>query len=457
MYDYTNKLKGNDGRNSVYQILSQKTFADWEIAKTEYDATRISYIKIDGNTFSNYGQYQFIWEKTYVKSPSRSASGNIGNLNSYATFLTPHLIINFSLMSIDDYRAIMRLHYEKNEFIVECYDIIYNKPIKIKMYFGTEQMVKLYTINQKRLGSNNDWEDWIEVVGVQDYSVELIGTNNEIDLVSVTYHLNPPKSTGVADYTIGEPDVYNGEEIVIGSAASSITTETFGGVYKFKNWNLSKEPEEQNKGVYINGNVYTINLNDSQKALVLYAQWESIESHILSYSYGISDALIDEETASYITSKSVVKGQSIGKLPYVTPPKVKHKDLSGEEKEYSPYYNGQWYKTPIKAQNSDAIVDNTLYWANRDSIIYLIFDTYTYDLVLNLKNPSNDNFEIYQQNLNSQNKGIEYNSLLNLPIPVKEGYNFDGWYYTPDFKEGTKVSVKMPPYSLDVYGRWVSK
>ena len=56
---------------------------------TEYNATEIAHIKIDGNTFKNYGQYQFIWEKTFVKSPERSSHGSIGNLNSYATFLTP--------------------------------------------------------------------------------------------------------------------------------------------------------------------------------------------------------------------------------------------------------------------------------------------------------------------------------------------------------------------------------
>ena len=81
MYDYTNKLRGQDNRNSVFQILSQSTFKDWEVAKTEYDATDIAFVKIDGNTFTNYGQYQFIWEKTFVKEPQRSGSGSLGNLN----------------------------------------------------------------------------------------------------------------------------------------------------------------------------------------------------------------------------------------------------------------------------------------------------------------------------------------------------------------------------------------
>jgi uncharacterized repeat protein (TIGR02543 family) len=444
MYDYREKFKGQDGRNSVYQILYETTFADWETIKTEYDASDIAYIKIDGNTFSNYGQYQFIWEKTFVKSPERSSSGNIGNLNSYATFLTPHLIINFSIMSIDDYRAIMRMHYEKNEFTVECYDFIYNRPIKVKMYFGTEEMAKLYTINKIRQKSNGEWEDWIELVGVQDYSVELIGTNNELDLVSVIYHFNPPPTLGT-DRAVGETDIYKGEELVIGASASSITSETFNGRYKFKNWNTSRNPEETNANslTYLNGYVYTIN-----DTLVLYAQWQETSEHILSYNYGLADPEINDSDYVYVTSKKVAKGQSIGNLPVAEAPKVKYKDIydGGKDKEKTDvYYNGKWYKTPIKATNSVAVSDNDLYWSNRDSTIYLLYDVTKYNLFLYLDGA------LYQTN------SIEYNTPMNLPQLVQQGKTFDGWYYTSDFKSGTKISGNMPPYPLTLYARWIEK
>jgi hypothetical protein len=167
-------------------------------------------------------------------------------------------------MSIDDYRAIMRKDLSKNEFVVECYDPIYNQKFVGKMYFGTPAMAKLRTIARCRF-NNSQWEEFVELVGVEGYSVELIGTNSDLDLVSVTYHSNPPVS-GYTDETIGESNVYKGQEIVMGESASSIKTLTFGNKYVFSKWNLNASGGSQ--GNYIDGTEYTIN-ND----LVLYAQW----------------------------------------------------------------------------------------------------------------------------------------------------------------------------------------
>ncbi len=270
MIDYVEKYKGLQGRRSVYDIerLDPQNATDWAIIKANYRAKDIDKVVIDGDTFTNYGDFQFVWEKSYVTSPSRSSSGAIDNLNAYPTFSTPHLIINFSIMSIDDYRAIMRKALEKNEFVVECYDPIYNQRISVKMYLGTAEMAKLRVLNRVRF-NGLEWEDFIEVVGVQGYTVDLIGTNNDLDLVSVTYHLNPPVGTGVADFTLGEEDVYRGQEIVVGSSASDITKETFNGKYIFARWNINKGGGSQ--GIYANGADYVINSN-----LVLYAQWQKL-------------------------------------------------------------------------------------------------------------------------------------------------------------------------------------
>ena len=238
---YKDKYKGVDNRLSVMEILQKVGTTEYKNNKItltdgttrhEYEAVDIAEVKIDGNRFRNYGAYSFIWEKTFVKSPERSGNGSIGNLDSYATFITPHLILDFSIMSIDDYRKIMLLHYGANEFTVECYDPIYNRKIKVKMYFGTEEMAKLFTIAQNRLLPDGQWEEWVDLVGVTEYKVELIGTNNDLDLASVKYEYNAPlDDNGSPIYPSGSPippqyeeDIYLGEEIVVGGNSTFPTT-----------------------------------------------------------------------------------------------------------------------------------------------------------------------------------------------------------------------------------------
>lgn len=265
--NYLDKYYGQNGRKSVLDILrlNPNTPSDWQEIHDNYKATDIDKVKIDGDTFTNYGDFQFIWEKSYVKSPSRSASGAIDNLDSYATFVTPHLILNFSIMSIDDYRAIMQKIMSKNEFTVECYDPIFNDYITAKMYFGTPQMAKLYTIAKTRFNGDK-WEEFVELVGVEGYTVELIGTNTDPEEESVTYHLNPPIDTNASPASIVVEGLYRGQDVIIGKSADSFTNETFGGKYVFSKWNIL--PGGGIQGNFINNSPYTINYS-----LNLYAQW----------------------------------------------------------------------------------------------------------------------------------------------------------------------------------------
>lgn len=418
---------------SIFDILKLNSSIpeDVEVIDREYRAVDIDKVVIDENVYTNYGAYSFIWEKTYVKSPQRS-SGGVVYLNSHSTFLTGHFVIDFSVISIDDYRSIMKQHYEKNEFIVKCYDPIYNKTIKLKMYFATEEMAKLYTIN-KRIWNKDQWEDWIMLAGIQDYKLEMISTNADLDLVGVTYHFNPPADTGLLDQTQGEESVYVGEEIIIGSN-SDYQLETFGTKYKFSKWNTQPDGSGVN---YMDGYAYTINTD-----LVLYAQWESQENHILTYNYGLADPSIIEWATTPITNKTVVSGQSIGELPSFENPYVTIDDTK-----YYPYHSGKWYKLPVKTPNINdfEVSDNDLYWGNRDSSIYLLFDTYAYFL------------NLYIDGVLYQRLYAKYNSTIAFPELVKSGYTFDGWYTTPDYQEDTKFSGNMPPYNLDLYARWIKQ
>ena len=85
-----------------------------------YNRTRLDLVEIDGEKFSSYSTFTYYEAKTYVKSPTRSQTGAMGNLNSYATFVTPRLKISFNYMDNNVYRRHIQLINSKNEFTVTC-------------------------------------------------------------------------------------------------------------------------------------------------------------------------------------------------------------------------------------------------------------------------------------------------------------------------------------------------
>ena len=441
---YLDKYKGVD-RPSVYDILQKVGTTEYRNGtKKEYEAVDISKVKIDEITLTNYGAYSFVREKTFVKSPERSSDGSLGNLNSHATFLTPHLILDFSVMSIEDYRAIMQLHYARNEYTVECYDPIYDKKIVVKMYFATEEMAKLYTIAQNRFKPDGEWEEWVDLVGVTEYKVELIGTNNDIDLVSVRYVYNSditPTGSPIPDQF--EEDVYVGEEIIVGQ------NSTFQAIpptkkKKFKGWNTASDGSGTPYG---NGKILTINGETT-----LYAIWEDTTGYKLSFNYGLSKPYLtgyDPNTGvpMYQYDKSVTYQTKVGTLPPITAePKVEYEGI-----EYPAYENGGWYKRPTKDPELK-VTEDTLYWTERDDIIYCLYDAkkFAVTFVTNDPNPTNGA-------LNIPTTSIAYGDRIYQPELYREGYKFDGWYTDEALTKKLPSNSTMPPVSFTIYAKWSTK
>lgn len=227
----------------------------------------IDKVTIDNNTFTDYSAFSYIMEKSYVKSPVRSNSGAIGNLDSYAWFLTPHLKIDFGLMSIDSYRTIMKLIRSKNEFAVTCYDVVNDTDVTHNMYFATEQMPKLWAIAKALNG-----DEWVELLGIQDYTVELIGTNTDFNQITITYNLNVPSDASwsgetTLSKTIASNTTLNvGGTFTAGDDSFDATKITFGNTYKLKYWGESASGTGFR---YVNGNEYMFTTDKT-----LYAIWE---------------------------------------------------------------------------------------------------------------------------------------------------------------------------------------
>ena len=403
-----------ESRKSLYQVSGVSGDKPKNIDK----------VTIDNNTFTDFSAFTFLMEKSYVKSPVRSNSGAIENLDSYATFLTPHLKIDFSLMSIDSYRTMMKLLRSKNEFTVTCYDIVNNIDVTHNMYFATEQMPKLWSIAKALNG-----DEWVELLGVQDYTIELIGTNTDFSTVSIIYHSNPPESVGGTDVTYGDSSIPKGAQIIVGDIATQIKNNPPTG-FKFDRWNTSPNGDLMN---YTDGLVTTLNDTD----LVLYAIWKPTSNYTLNFSYGLSTPEIDANM-QYVYSKPVVYNESIGELPkFEAMPTVTYENVI-----YSPYHSGAWYKSSV-INTSMRVYSGDNYWLNQDSTIYLLYKTNTY--VVNYWLDGNRYGYI---------QAIEYNASVPMVKPAKSGYTFDGWYL--DYSYNKKFDGTMPPFDINLYGRWIA-
>lgn len=144
-----------------------------------YKSTQLDRVQIDGEEFSGFFEYTYLDEKTYFTEPSRSLDGTIENLNSYTSFLTAHLKMDYTYMQIEDYRRLMRLLNSKNEFTVTAYDIVNDTRVTRKMYFATPNMPKVHT-------------RYLQAKGILNYTVELIATNADMQTYNITYNYNIP-------------------------------------------------------------------------------------------------------------------------------------------------------------------------------------------------------------------------------------------------------------------------
>lgn len=423
-----------DGYTTMYDILKKPLVERRE----RYGTTAISHIVIDGNKFGGYKTFSSFWEKTYVKQPERSASGVIDNLNSYATFVTFHLKVDFAMMSIDDYRRLYDLMLSRNEFVVTAYNVLDNStPHTCKMYFAPDQMPKLYAVARKLQGQG---DKYIEVLGVQDYTIELIGTNAQLGGLTVTYHPNIPSGTSssLSSVTV---DVADGQEILVGTKAESIMrtrlTDANGKTWVFKKWNTLANDTGINYG---KNQTLFVNYN-----IDLYAQWETTDIYTLSYNYGIGEPKVDSY-GEPIYSKQIKLGDSYGELPNSPLPSVQ---FDGQTK--YPYAIKGWYKTPQIGFTVDAsgnqveaspITSTTPYVVVGNSTIYQIFEPLSYTLSFN----SNGGTTI-------QSITNTYDSKVAISNPTKNGKTFKGWYYDNE-TFAKPFGGKIPPVNATLYAKW---
>ena len=398
------------------------------------DSVTFARIWIDGYEIGGYLTYTALDAKSYYKEPVRSTTGVIENLNSYATFLTPQVTIEFKYMDIRTYRIIMKIIQQRNEHIVKYYDIVSDKMVTKKMYFKPEE---LPTIFQKKL----------EILAVTDYKLELVGTNAALSTLSIVYHANRENAT---TETQGSEDFVSGEEIIIGDGIT-IKNEAPSTLH-FEGWNTSPNGDGT---PYLDGYAYVINENETTNGVLdLYAQWVGNNEFTLSYNYGVG-ATYENTDGTDLTSKTITYGEAYGTLP-TTQATVEYnnEEFSGTD---SPYQNPKWYMNPVKTHTSTEITASSIYNIQGNSTIYQLFETQTYTIHFNLNAPTDST------NPASYNDIVaEYGAMIHEPqSPTREGYTFDGWYRVDNPGEGDNKFIfnTMPPSKTNktttLYAKWI--
>lgn len=387
----------------------------------EFYATRtLDRITIDGTEIQGYFEYSFFEEKTYVKSPERSADGTIGNLNSYASFLTPRLVIKYNYMHISDYRKLMLLLYSKNEFVVQCYDIVRDKRVTHKMYFATPEMPSIH-------------QRYMEVLGVKDYTIELIGTNVDLDKVEIRYHDESNNLIAEATQTVDK-----GIDAIISYDYTASAGNRFDGKWI-----------DEKRVVYHNND--TIILSDY---LDLYPQVTPNNQYTLSFAYGNGNVLYSN-IAGAITNVPILYNQSLSAAissanitldngKQFTFPENGTGALSvlyeGEYK--TPYDFKGWYWTPIANENTK-VNGNTIYSSGLNRTIYQVYEPRKYNVTYNTNTNGAISFETLK---------IAYGSVVALPALRMQGFTFIGWYTDQALTQ--QFSGSMPPKDLTLYAKW---
>lgn len=408
----------------------------------KYCSKEVQKIVIDGNEFTGYKTYSFFWEKTYVKEPTRSSDGNIGNLNSYATFITPHLQIKFSLMSMEDYRRIYGLILSKNEFLVTCYNPITNETTTNRMYFYPDSLPKLNMIARNIL-NNGQKEKWIELLGVQDYTIEMVGTNVSTEKVEILYY-------DFNDTLLGSKTVDKNAEFIIGEGilVPSINGYNFEGKWQRLGSTEDSVPNKSAIFAVLSENIKNEELSGTIKYK---AQYTNVKEFVLSLSWGIGIPKKDKngkditaikfipiETLGNALTRNAIELQTGGimtSLPLSDTP-----SLVENGKEYPTYINRGWKMNANV--NSTSVNNDTKLNLEANMIFYQVFEPVKNSVTFNSNGGTQYN------SLSS----VEYGSSVPLPIPYKANSIFGGWFTDSELKN--KFDGIMPPYEITLYAQW---
>lgn len=193
-----------------------------EIRKNISMSSTLSQFSLDNEVYTGYNAFSFFWEFTYPNEPERSLGG-VMDLTNNAYFVTPHLKIDFSLMSYNDFMRLRIQQLSKKTFILKCHDTDFNQELEREVYFSPDTLPNFLTVGRTIGG-----EKYTELFGAKKYTVELIGTNRNVTKNYITYFANIPTGQENKSNILAKPySTYTydtGNNVNVGSNITFLST-----------------------------------------------------------------------------------------------------------------------------------------------------------------------------------------------------------------------------------------
>lgn len=371
---------------------------------------------VDGTTLPMPSDYKFELQKVYVEEPSRNNSGAIAVFPD--KFFVPYFTVTWNVIRFDDYSTLMTL-IQTDENVVEYYDPTDQTYKTAKFYVQQPTYNKLYTMEQ-------------HYNFVTNLQLVFAGTMNDVGNLTIEYNVNGGSGT------ISSQQGLSGDEFVVNSGSTISKTN-----YVLDSWNTKIDGTGDK---YELGSVAVMTQN-----LILYAQWVAKDSYTIGLSYGYASGNYTIETESISAKYNV----AISGLPTDVPvcnsgTNDEIIDPSGNEV----YTFIGWNKLSQSVGEGTYFANGDLYPYEHDTTLYAQFSIREYTLNYYL-----DEVDVGNTSKIYSTTTAEFKATISSPMPTRDGYTFDGWYYLASDDSGTQqetkfISTTMPYRNLNLYAKW---
>ncbi len=272
---------------------------------------------------------------------------------------------------------------------------------------GTESFEATYGLNYPEMETpvktGYDFTGWYS----QKAAGNKITEQSEVKRVTdhTLYAHWSPKRLRITYYPVGGESGVSGKTVVYDNKYGELVTPSRTG-YVFDGWYMGLTG-----GLRITEDMTVTDANIDPEASVhpLYARWHA-DSYFVTFDAG--------KGSCGVKLKSVTYDEPYGELP--TPEAPENYDFTG------------WYTKPLLT--SEKIEEDTVVKTGENHILYAVYRGKPHEVTFDVNGGN-------ELNEADRVKTVYYNDVYGeLPVPLREGYDFAGWYPSADAPETARIT-----------------